>query len=155
MEARQNALNLGANNLEFMKLQFLGFPKDKPTQVVMDYDDYVEIARKLNLPLAENPVAEGISGMEWYSLMESSHSILNSLAGLAFREIWNESKKGKPDQAKIAELESLRMEVAEVKRNPKLFQNMLSMQAIVDKYSPILIAEKKKLNQKPAAPPPI
>jgi hypothetical protein len=146
MDAKQNVLNLELNWFKSMELQFLGFPKGKPSKVVMDYDDYEKIAHKLNLPLAQENEVNGISGMEWYSLKESSHSIIFSLIGLTSREIMTESKKDIPDNNRISELKALRIEAWEINRNPNSFKDMGSMQAIIDKYSPILLAEKKKLN---------
>lgn len=116
-----------------------------PKKVILNYDDYVKIAEQLNLPLVPNSIVKERNPLDWYSLTESANSILNGLMALASREGMLESEKIKPDQQRIAELEAMRKDAIEQINNNDNFSSLEKMEAIIDKYSPILLAEKKKL----------
>jgi hypothetical protein len=64
---------------------------------------------------------------------------------LASREGMLESEKLNPDQQRIAELDALRKDAIDQINTNDNFSSLEKMEAIIDKYSPILLAEKKKL----------
>ena len=128
-----------------METQFVTDATGTPVRVVMDYQDYIKIAEQLNLPLTATSTVQERSPLDWYSLTESANSILNGLVALASRERRNELNKPNPDQDRIKELESLRDEGINVSRDTETFSSLEKMEQVIEKYSPILLAEKKKL----------
>jgi hypothetical protein len=128
-----------------METQFVTDATGTPVRVVMDYQDYVKIAEQLNLPLTAASTVQERNPLDWYSLTESANSILNGLVALASRERRNELNKPIPDQDRIKELESLRDEGINVSRDTETFSSLEKMEQVIGKYSPILLAEKKKL----------
>ncbi len=89
-----------------------------------------------NTKYPENP-------LDWYTLTETSNSILNELIAYTGREEFLETEKEHPDQLKIEALEKLFEEVNEIIRNTENFKHAGKMQEIIDKYGPLL----KKLNK--------
>lgn len=128
-----------------METQFVTDASGTPVRVVMDYQDYVKIAEQLNLPLTATSTVQERNPLDWYSLTESANSILNGLVALASRERRNELNKVKPDQDRVKELETLRDEGIKVSRDTETFSSLEKMEQVIEKYSPILLAEKKKL----------
>ena len=128
-----------------METQFVTDATGAPVRVVMDYQDYVKIAEQLNLPLTATSTVQERNPLDWYSLTESANSILNGLVALASRERRNELNKPNPNQDRIKELESLRDEGIKVSRDTDAFSSLEKMEQVIEKYSPILLAEKKKL----------
>jgi hypothetical protein len=128
-----------------METQFVTDATGTPVRVVMDYQDYVKIAEQLNLPLTATSTVQERNPLDWYSLTESANSILNGLVALASRERRNELNKPNPDQYRIKELESLRDDGINVSRDTETFSSLEKMEQVIEKYSPILLAEKKKL----------
>lgn len=128
-----------------METQFVTDATGTPVRVVMDYLDYVKIAEQLNLPLTATSTVQERNPLDWYSLTESANSILNGLVALASRERRNELNKVKPDQDRVKELETLRDEGIKVSRDTETFSSLEKMEQVIEKYSPILLAEKKKL----------
>lgn len=128
-----------------METQFVTDATGTPVRVVLDYQDYVKIAEQLNLPLTATSTVQERNPLDWYSLTESANSILNGLVALASRERRNELNKPIPDQGRIKELESLRDEGINVSRDTETFSSLEKMEQVIEKYSPILLAEKKKL----------
>ncbi len=128
-----------------METQFVTDATGTPVRVVMDYQDYVKIAEQLNLPLTATSTIQERNPLDWYSLTESANSILNGLVALASRERRNELNKVKPDQDRVKELETLRDEGIKVSRDTETFSSLEKMEQVIEKYSPILLAEKKKL----------
>jgi hypothetical protein len=128
-----------------METQFVTDATGTPVRVVMDYQDYVKIAEQLNLPLTATSTVQERNPLDWYSLTESANSILNGLVALASRERRNELNKPNPNQDRIEELESLRDEGIKVSRDTDTFSSLEKMEQVIEKYSPILLAEKKKL----------
>lgn len=128
-----------------METQFVTDATGTPVRVVMDYQDYVKIAEQLNLPLTATSTVQERNPLDWYSLTESANSILNGLVALASRERRNELNKVKPDQDRVKELETLRDEGIKVSRDTETFSSLEKMGQVIEKYSPILLAEKKKL----------
>jgi len=128
-----------------METQFVTDATGAPVRVVMDYQDYVKIAEQLNLPLTATSTVQERNPLDWYSLTESANSILNGLVALASRERRNELNKPNPNQDRIKELESLRDEGIKVSRDSDTFSSLEKMEQVIEKYSPILLAEKKKL----------
>ena len=128
-----------------METQFVTDATGAPVRVVMDYQDYVKIAEQLNLPLTATTTVQDRNPLDWYSLTESANSILNGLVALASRERRNELNKPNPDQDRIKELESLRDEGIKISRDTETFSSLEKMEQVIEKYSPILLAEKKKL----------
>ena len=128
-----------------METQFVTDATGAPVRVVMDYQDYVKIAEQLNLPLTAASTVQERNPLDWYSLTESANSILNGLVALASRERRNELNKPIPDQDRIKELENLRDEGIKISRDTETFSSLEKMEQVIEKYSPILLAEKKKL----------
>jgi len=128
-----------------METQFVTDATGIPVRVVMDYQDYVKIAEQLNLPLTATSTVQERNPLDWYSLTESANSILNGLVALASRERRNELNKVNPDQDRVKELETLRDEGIKVSRDTETFSSLEKMEQVIEKYSPILLAEKKKL----------
>jgi len=128
-----------------METQFVTDATGAPVRVVMDYQDYVKIAEQLNLPLTATSTVQERNPLDWYSLTESANSILNGLVALASRERRNELNKPNPDQDRIKELENLRDEGIKISRDTETFSSLEKMEQVIEKYSPILLAEKKKL----------
>jgi len=54
-------------------------------------------------------------------------------------------KKAHPNQDRIAELVALRDEAHQANRNTQNYKTMERMEELIAKYSPILLAEKKKI----------
>ena len=128
-----------------METKFVTDAAGTPKKVILDYDDYVKIAEQLNLSLVPTSTVKERNPLDWYSLTESANSILNGLMALASREGMLESEKLNPDQQRIAELDALRKDAVEQINTNDNFSSLEKMEAIIDKYSPILLAEKKKL----------
>ena len=128
-----------------METQFVTDATGAPVRVVMDYQDYVKIAEQLNLPLTATTTVQERNPLDWYSLTESANSILNGLVALASRERRNELNKPNPDQDRIKELENLRDEGIKISRDTETFSSLEKMEQVIEKYSPILLAEKKKI----------
>jgi len=112
----------------------------------MDYKEYVELAKKNQLPLTPTSTVQERNPLDWYSLTESARSILTGLVALASREHMKEMKKPHPDQERIVELVALRDEANHVNSNTQNFKTMEGMEQVIAKYSPILLAEKKKIH---------
>src|ERR1700756_340779 len=128
-----------------METKFVTDAAGVPKKVILDYDDYIKIAEQLNLPLMPTSTVKERNPLDWYSLTESASSILNGLMALASREGRLEAQKLKPNQQRIAELDALRKDAIEQINNNDNFSSLERMEAVIDKYSPILLAEKKKL----------
>lgn len=111
----------------------------------MDYKEYLELAKKNHLPLTPTSTVPERNPLDWYSLTESVKSILSGLVALASVEHMKEMKKPQPDQDRIAELVALRDEAHKANRNAQNFKTMERMEELIAKYSPILLAEKKKI----------
>ncbi|MFS2189309.1 hypothetical protein ACCC92_21705 [Mucilaginibacter sp. Mucisp84] len=128
-----------------METQILTDERGEPTRVVMDYQQYVEMYRQLNLPLPPAKTVQARNPLDWYSRTESANSILNGLVALASRESMKESEKTNPDQQRIDELQTLRKEAIEAVNNNENFSSLERMDQVIEKYGPILLAEKKKI----------
>ncbi|WP_259071305.1 hypothetical protein HDF24_04515 [Mucilaginibacter sp. X4EP1] len=111
----------------------------------MDYKEYVELAKKNHLPLTPTSTVQERNPLDWYSLTESTKSILTGLVALASTEHMKEMKKAHPNQDRIAELVALRDEAHQANRNTQNYKTMERMEELIAKYSPILLAEKKKI----------
>ncbi|WP_426667069.1 hypothetical protein ACPPVU_13675 [Mucilaginibacter sp. McL0603] len=111
----------------------------------MDYQEYLELAKKNDLPLTPTSTIQERNPLDWYSLTESASSILNGLVALASREHMKEQDKADPDQKRLAELIELRKEAIAAVNNNENFASLERMDEVIKKYSPILQAEKKKL----------
>jgi hypothetical protein len=128
-----------------METQILTDESGEPTRVVMDYQKYVEMYRQLNLPLPSAKTVQARNPLDWYSRTESANSILNGLVALSSRESMKESEKSNPDQKRIGELQALRKEAIEAVNNNENFLSLERMDHVIERYGPILLAEKKKL----------
>jgi hypothetical protein len=111
----------------------------------MDYKEYLELAKRNHLPLTPTSTTPERNPLDWYSLTESARSILTGLVALASVEHMKEMKKPHPDQERITELIALRDEAHQVNSNTQNFKTMERMEEVIAKYSPILLAEKKKI----------
>lgn len=131
--------------LKEMGTEFINDENGKPEKVILDYADYVEIAKKLDLPLVPAPGVKQRSPFDWYVFTESASSILHGLVALSSRESMLEREKPTPDENRIAELKALGDDAMKQINNNDNFSSLDKMEAIVEKYSPILLAEKKKL----------
>jgi hypothetical protein len=128
-----------------METQIVTDASGEPVRVIMDYQEYVKMIEQLNLPLTPAITVKERNPLDWYSLTESANSILNGLIALASREHMKELDKANPDQKRIAELVALRDEAMKVNRDSKTFSSLEKMEEVIEKYSPILLSEKKKL----------
>ena len=133
---------------KFMEAQFVtDVETGEPLRVnlSMDYKEYVELAKKNHLPLTPTSTVQERNPLDWYSLTESTKSILTGLVALASTEHMKEMKKAHPNQDRIAELVALRDEAHQANRNTQNYKTMERMEELIAKYSPILLAEKKKI----------
>jgi hypothetical protein len=128
-----------------METQIITDASGKPLRVIMDYQEYAEILEELKRPLPKVVKVEERNPLDWYSLTESVKSIMNGLVALASRERRKELNKENPDQERITELTRIGDEAREINRKSANFQSMERMEEIIAKYSPILLAEKKKI----------
>lgn len=85
----------------------------------------------INRNRPENP-------LDWYTLTETTNSILNELIAYTGREEYLEMQKEHPDQKRIEALEKLFQEVDEINRNTANFKDALRMQEIIKTYGPKL-----------------
>ncbi|HZY39762.1 MAG TPA: hypothetical protein VFE53_24070 [Mucilaginibacter sp.] len=131
-----------------METEFVRDDHGEPIKAVMDYPDYLKIAKQLNLPLAPPNMAKERNPLDWYSLTESANSILNGLIALSSRERRLEMGKANPDQLRIDDLKRLSEEVWAINNNSENFTSLERMEEIINKYSPILLAEKKKIHHR-------
>jgi hypothetical protein len=131
-----------------METEFVRDKHGKPIKAIMDYPEYLKIAKQLNLPLAPVNMAKERNPLDWYSLTESANSILNGLIALCSRERRFELGKTNPDQERIEELKRLSEEVWAINNDSKNFTSLERMEEIITKYSPILLDEKKKIHQR-------
>lgn len=131
--------------LKEMGTEFINDENGKPDKVILDYADYVEIAKKLDLPLEPAPGVKQRSPFDWYVFTESVSSILHGLVALSSRETMLEEQKPNPDPERIAQLKSLGDDAMNQIKDNDNFSTLDKMEAIIEKYSPILLAEKKKL----------
>jgi hypothetical protein len=116
-----------------------------PVKAVFDYEEYLKIAEQLNLPLAAEAPIKEYNPLDWFELTESAHSILHGLVALADREGMNEQNKANPDQQRIEELKALGNEAMAMVEQPENFASQEQMRKLIEKYQPILAAEKKKI----------
>jgi len=86
--------------------------------------------------------------LDRYSLTESVNSILNGLIAFAIRERVIELDKQIPDSQRIAELKELQEEVWQLYNDNASFETLERMEELVEHYSPILLASKKKAQTK-------
>ncbi|MDB5090705.1 MAG: hypothetical protein JWR09_4699 [Mucilaginibacter sp.] len=128
-----------------METQIITDSSGKPLRVIMDYQEYAELLGELKRPLPKVAKVEERNPLDWYSLTESAKSIINGLVALASRERRKELNKETPDQERIAELTRIGDEAREISKKSANFQSMERMEEIIAKYSPILLAEKKKI----------
>jgi hypothetical protein len=112
--------------------------------VKIDYQDWLKIAAQLGLPVEPTSKVTERNPLDWYSRTESANSILNSLVALGSRESRNELKKAKPDLNRVAELKALQNEAFAALNDNDNFTTLDRLDAVIDNYSPILLAEKKK-----------
>lgn len=133
--------------LKDMETQFINDENGMPDKVniTMDYSEYLKIAEQLNLPLSPNEQTKERKPFDKYTLTESANSILTGLIALASREEMLEAGKANPDQGRIDELKALGYDAMQQYRDNENFSSLEKMEAIIDKYSPILLAEKKKI----------
>ncbi len=128
-----------------METQIITDANGEPLRVIMDYQEYAKILEELKRPLPAPVKVEERNPLDWYSLTESAKSIVNGLVALASREHMKEMDKPQPDQNRIKELVALRDEALAINRDPENFMSLPRMEEIIAKYSPILLAEKKKI----------
>jgi hypothetical protein len=129
-----------------VETQIITDASGEPLRVIMDYQEYLKMIEELKRPLPNTVHVEERNPLDWESLTESVRSILTGLVALASREHMKEMKKTNPDQGRIAELVALRDEAFKVNRDTENFKSMERMEEIIAKYSPILLAEKKKIS---------
>jgi hypothetical protein len=128
-----------------METEFITGEHGELIKVIMDYPEYLKIAKQLNLPLGPPDMPKEHNPLDWYSLTESSNSIITGLIALTSREHLKELDKANPDKARLIELESLRDEVLVVYNKAENFNSLDRMEKIIEKYAPILMAEIKKV----------
>ncbi|MEO8948539.1 MAG: hypothetical protein ABI308_09030 [Mucilaginibacter sp.] len=100
--------------------------------------EWPEIERRLQQPV------KAANTFDRYGATESLNSILNGLITLTTSEqLWEQARHA-PDAKRIAQLKALSDEVWSVNREPANFGSVEQMETLIAKYSPILLAEKKK-----------
>lgn len=114
----------------------------EPVAMVIDYKDWVEIASRLNIPLAPSKSIIERNPLDWYTVTESANSVLTGVIAMASRERMKEQRKAKPDTDRIAYLTNLQDEVIEINNNALNFKSLERMEELIKKYSPILSANK-------------
>lgn len=77
---------------------------------------------------------------DWYTLIETTNSILNELIAYTGREEIRELQKKCPDEKRIAQLLELFREINEINSNPDNFKSAPRMEAIIEQYAPMLRA---------------
>lgn len=129
-----------------METQIITDASGEPIRVIMDYQEYLKMIGELKRPLPKTVNVEERNPLDWESLTESVRSVLTGLVALASREHMKEMKKPDPNQDRIAKLVALRDEAFKVNSDPENFKSMERMEEIIAKFSPILLAEKKKIS---------
>ncbi|MDQ8015084.1 MAG: hypothetical protein REI96_21745 [Flavobacterium nitrogenifigens] len=111
-----------------------------PVSVVLSYKEWLEIEQmriehlhKVHAP--ENP-------LDWYTLTETTNSILNELIAYTGRERIAELQKETPDQKRVDSLWELFKEIQGINRSVENFKDAWRMKEIIETYGPKL----KKVN---------
>lgn len=91
----------------------------------------MDIKRHVLIEPPENP-------LDWYTLTETTNSILNGLMAYTSREKRKELKKEVPDMEHLKELELLFEEVFALNENPDNFKSAPRMESIIKQYGPLL-----------------
>lgn len=76
--------------------------------------------------------------LDWYTLTETTNTILNELLAYAGREEFKETKKEVPDQCRIKQLRAFTREIQVINREPDNFKSAPRMREIIDKYAPLV-----------------
>lgn len=120
-----------------MEKQIIKDERGTPISVLVSYQDWVEIeqmletAQVITAEAPENP-------LDWYTLTETTNSILNELIAYTGREEFKELGKAVPDNERIKELNRFSEELEAINSEPSNFKNVSRMREIIDKYAPKL-----------------
>lgn len=110
----------------------------EPVAMVVNYKAWVKIAQKLHIPLDPIPTVKERNPLDWYRLTEVASSVLNGVIAYASRERRKELGRVRPDLERVEKLTALLNEVADANRNSLNFRSLERMEALIEKYSPIL-----------------
>lgn len=102
-----------------------------------DKKKHIEEPKKLRCDVLVEPPE---NPLEWYTLTETTNSILNELIAYTGREEFMELEKEFPDETRIDELQELLREIQSINMNPDNFRSARRMEAIIEKYAPVLRA---------------
>ncbi|WET69112.1 hypothetical protein [Sphingobacterium sp.] len=76
--------------------------------------------------------------LDWYTLTETTNSVLNELIAYTGRERIAELQKETPDQNRIDALWAYFKEINAINRNVENFKDARRMEEIIAKYAPVL-----------------
>ncbi|MEI6949803.1 hypothetical protein V9K67_21630 [Paraflavisolibacter sp. H34] len=107
-----------------------------PLWVKMSYMDWLNLVHQYDI----EPTPAGATGLNWFSLRESSNSILNSLLAHYGREMIKEECSGTPDETSLTALRYKAQEINMLLRNPNTFKSIESMNRIIAHFGPVIKA---------------
>lgn len=121
-----------------MATQIIKDTTGNPISVLVDYRQWLEMEQllertKIKADAPENP-------LDWYTLTETTNSILNGLMAYTSRERRKELKKEKPNAILLSDLNNLFEEIHAINDNPDNFKSARKMEEIIGKYAPKLRA---------------
>ncbi len=76
--------------------------------------------------------------LDWFTLTETTNSVLNELIAYTGREEFKELQKAIPDYERIKELNRFSEELEAINSEPDNFKNASRIREIIDKYAPKL-----------------
>lgn len=103
-------------------------------------------ARKGNLSVEIGPYEEAkkeeaqVSGLLFYELTETAHALLHAAAAAYSRMSVKESNKNTPDELLLKEIGENKKLARDILSRAENFSSLAQLQAIVEKYSPIVKA---------------
>ncbi|SFW27048.1 hypothetical protein SAMN02927921_00875 [Sinomicrobium oceani] len=121
-----------------METQIIKDRKGTPVSVLVNYKDWLKIEQllertKIKAEAPENP-------LDWYTLTETTNTILNELLAYAGREEFKELQKSVPNKQRIEDLHIYVNEIQKINREPDNFKSASRMQEIISTYAPQLKA---------------
>lgn len=120
-----------------MEKQIITDKLGTPISVLVSYRDWVKIEQLLETKPAMK--ADALDNpLDWYTLTETTNSILNELIAYTEREEFKELQKAVPDNKRIKELNLLSEELEAINSEPDNFKDLSRMCEIINKYAPNL-----------------
>jgi len=120
-----------------MHSQIIKDQNGTPVSVLINYQDWLHIEQRLNMLKDE---VDGSDGPDWYTLTETTNSILNELIAYTSREEIKEYKKPIQDSKRLKELDDFFKEIHAINRSTANFKSVDRMEEIISKYGPLLRA---------------